>query len=229
MINNSLAPIFSTHKLIEHIGHLQHSGVTSIFFDLDGTISDPSQGFIQSVRRTFTELGLPLQASDEELKQFIGPPIQQSISKLLLSDDTDRIEEVIAKYRAHYITDGFSANTLYPHIPELLTFLQRQGLTLYIITNKVQPAAEKVIEHFELTSFFQAIYGTQPLEQRNDKIDIMQYALTSEAIEPIAVVMIGDRKEDILAAKANGVNAIGVTYGFGSVSELQSAGASFIV
>ncbi|MBD2748229.1 HAD hydrolase-like protein [Microvirga sp. BT688] len=120
-------------------------------------------------------------------------------------------------------------NEVYAGIPALLQHLQEKGVRLYVATSKLQVFARRILDHFELSRFFIDIYGSE-LDNRNaDKRDLIRHILEQERFDPSAAVMIGDRKHDVIGAKANELSSIGVTWGYGSRQELLDAGVSCLV
>ncbi|HEY9887221.1 MAG TPA: HAD hydrolase-like protein, partial [Candidatus Obscuribacterales bacterium] len=113
----------------------------------------------------------------------------------------------------------------YDGIPELLAALHQQGHTLWVSTSKPQIFAQKIIHHFGLTPFLAKVYGSELNGDRAHKAELIAHLLATEGIPAAAAVMVGDRHYDIHGARHNGMRAIGVTWGFGSATELQAAGA----
>jgi phosphoglycolate phosphatase len=200
--------------------------VSNLIFDLDGTISDPSQGITNSILYALAKLGAPLPPR-HDLLRFIGPPLRHSFAELL---PNEQIEPAIMHYRERYDAGGgMYENIMFPELPALLEALKHHGKTLYVATSKPHLIARKIIAHFALTDFFSGIYGPELDGTRNDKADLLAYLCHQEAIAPAMAVMIGDRKHDIIAANKNNMRSIGVLWGFGDEAELCEAGATTII
>lgn len=195
-------------------------------FDLDGTLTDPKAGITRSVQYALERLGRPVPEADE-LTWMIGPPLIAGFTKLLGSPA--EVPEAVRFYRERYSDVGLFENEVYAGIPPLLHKLQEKGVRLYVATSKLHVFARRILDHFELSRFFVEIYGSE-LDNRNaDKRDLIKHILDRERFDPARAVMIGDREHDSIGAKANGIAAIGVTWGYGSRQELLEAGAACLV
>ncbi len=204
---------------------------THVLLDLDGTISDSSPGIGRSLRHAFSVCGYA-PPSDEQVRAVIGPPFEVSFPTLGIP--VDDIERVVLAYRDRYEDIGLFENTVYPGIAEMLDELAAAGHTLSIATAKPEPTAKRIIEHFGFTDHF-AVQAGATIEVgtgRRTKAEVIDYALISLRLGPSDlpnVVMIGDRDHDVEGAHSNGIDCIGVTWGFGSSFELRTAGAEVLV
>ncbi len=197
-------------------------GPLALFFDLDGTLSDPSEGITKSVQHALMRLGRPYPGKDE-LKHYIGPPLRWTFPRLLGTDDPNLVETAIAHYRERYETVGLFENEVYPGIPELLARLQADGYPLYVVTSKPTVYADRIIRHFGLDRFFIGVYGPELDGRFDEKRELVGFILHERAIDPHGTVMIGDRARDIESGQAHGTRTLGVTYGFGTEEELTAA------
>ena len=196
----------------------------AIFFDLDGTLTDPGVGIFRSIRHALDCLDVEC-PGDEELARYIGPPLLGSFEKLVGSEAAPR---ALALYRERFAERGWKENHVYPGIVEALQELVESGNTLYLATSKPLVYAERIIEHFGLARFFTRLFGSELDGTRSDKSELLRFALTR--IQAAArISMVGDREHDIVGARANELAAIGVSYGYGTREALQAAGADVIV
>jgi phosphoglycolate phosphatase len=198
------------------------SGVLNLFFDLDGTLSDPSEGITRSVQYALQGLGRPY-PTKAELTRFIGPPLRWTLPRLLDTDDKDLVETAINYYRQRYEDVGLFENQVYPGIPELLRQLQDDGYPLYVVTSKPTVYADRIIRHFGLRSCFIEVYGPELDGRFDEKRELVGFVLHERSLDPQSTVMIGDRASDIESGRAYGTLAIGVTYGFGTLEEIAAA------
>jgi len=197
----------------------------SICFDLDGTLTDPKQGITRSIIHALTELGHTAPKADD-LEWCIGPPLHDSFEKLLGSkEDADL---AITKYRERYSEIGALENEVYEGIRPLLGQLKDAGHSLFVATSKAEIFAHKILDHFQLSDFFDTIYGSELNGVRSDKTELLAHIIKKEDLDPAQTIMIGDRKFDIIGALNNHMLPIGVTYGYGSPSELKTAGAAHL-
>jgi len=196
----------------------------NFLFDLDGTLTDPYQGITRCISHALLALGRPA-PPQMDLRWCIGPPLKNSFARLLASDDDTLAEEAVAIYRERFGSVGLFENEVYGGIPEALTALQEVGHILYVATSKPTVYAKQIVEHFDLQRYFRAIHGSELDGTRSDKTNLISHILQSEGIASSETLMIGDRKHDMIGAKANGVCGIGVLWGYGTQDELEASGA----
>ncbi|MED0964271.1 HAD family hydrolase [Bacillus paramycoides] len=201
---------------------------TTFLFDLDGTLTDPKEGIINSILYALEKMGIE-EGKISELDSFIGPPIQQSFAERYNMSEIE-IEQAVVYFREYLKKSGLLENKIYDGIPTLLQELKDAGNRLYVATSKPTVFAKQVIEHFQLTSFFEEIVGSNLDGTRIKKEEIIAHILqTNEELKKEEIVMIGDRKHDIIGANNNEIASIGVLYGYGSEKELSEARATYIV
>lgn len=201
--------------------------MNNILFDLDGTLTDSVHGITNCLRYTLESLNLAV-PSEAELLSFIGPPLHRTFAKLLQTSDASLIEKAVAVYRRRFDEVGWRENAVYPDVPEMLESLKADGYNLFVATSKDENAAQKILNHFQLDAYFMEIAGSDPEGRLADKTLLISELLERHELVAEETVMVGDRMHDIHAAKQNGVLALGITYGYGSPSELREAGADFI-
>ncbi len=193
-----------------------------IFFDLDGTLMDPAQGIIGSVRHALQELGAEV-PEYEALRRLIGPPLRPSFEGLL--GGKERVEQAIELYRARYRGGAMFEAEPYAGIPDVLASLAVDH-TLLVATSKAHAFARPILAHFELDRHFTAIHGAELDGTRDDKGELIAHMLETRRIDPATVLMVGDRKYDVLGAARHGIATIGVLWGHGDEAELKAAGAA---
>ena len=200
------------------------SGTTALV-DLDGTITDPARGLIGAFRYALDRIGAHVPEASE-LTWVIGPPLRVAFPRLL-GPDAD-IERAVALYREFYSAGGITDADVYTGIPEALAELKRTHSRMYVCTAKPRVFAERVLAHFDLTGLFDGIYGPELDGRHDDKAELMAHIIATERISSDRAVMIGDRDNDVRAARANGVPCVGVLWGYGSAHELTQAGAHLL-
>jgi phosphoglycolate phosphatase len=196
--------------------------ISNIFFDLDGTLTDSKEGIIKCFDYALEKLGYPA-PKGFNINDCLGPPLRVSFRRLLNSNDEILIERAVATYRERFSTIGLFENKVYPGIPELLSALHEKSLKLYVVTTKPKVFAGRIVEHFGLTHQFEAIYGTELNGRFDNKADLIEFILQNRKLSAEETVMIGDKREDITAGKANRTKTIGVTYGYGNRREIMDA------
>ena len=195
----------------------------AIFFDLDGTLTDPKPGITRSIQYALDKLGQPTIPTEDELTWCIGPPLRASFVKLLGEASADL---AVALYRERFSDIGLYENSVYPGVVDVLAALRQSGHRLFVATSKAHVFADRIIDHFGLREHFELVFGAELDGTRADKSDLLAYALKTAAVESSHAVMIGDRSHDMIGARNNGIRGIGVLYGYGSEQELTAAGAS---
>lgn len=195
-----------------------------IFFDLDGTLTEPKEGIANSIMYAFERIGVPHSKNIDDYGKYIGPPLRESFVKYG-NVDADRVEEALSLYREYYSVKGILENELYPGIDELLSRLKADGYKLALATSKPHVYAVRVLECFDLNKYFDFISGSELDGTRDSKSDVVKYALDELMISANDAIMVGDRSFDALGAGEHGVRCIGVTYGHGTKEELINAGA----
>ncbi len=199
----------------------------NIFFDLDGTLIDPIDGFSVSINHTLGEFGRTAMSLDK-LRRFIGPPIQETLIEMLGTDDPEEIKRAVTLYREHYTAVGMHRHTIYPDVREMLADLYQLGYPLFVATSKIARIARPIVEALGLDLYFVEIYGSDPTATRDDKSYLLETIIAERRLLPETCWMVGDRKFDMVAARDNQMRPLGVSYGYGSIDELQASGAELI-
>ena len=197
-----------------------NSDVKCIFLDLDGTLTDPKPGITKSFIYALEKLGLPAPTPDD-LEWVIGPALLDSFAKLNVTDP----QVAVDLYRERYTDVGLFENRVYDGIPELLLGLRDAGYTMCLATAKPHIYARKITAHFGLAQYLTHEFGPELDGTRNNKGELLAYALDLTGYDVKNSIMIGDRHHDIDAARAVGMKSIGVIWGFGANDELAQADA----
>lgn len=196
----------------------------AIFFDLDGTLTDPKPGITRSIQYALGKLDHPAVPTEDELTWCIGPPLRASFVKLLGAEASADL--AVAHYRERFSDIGLYENGVYAGVRDVLTTLRQSGRRLFVATSKPHVYAERIIDHFDLRPHFERVFGSELDGTRADKSDLLAYALNATSVDSSRATMIGDRSHDMIGARNNGMKGIGVLYGYGSGQELTAAGAS---
>lgn len=199
----------------------------NILFDLDGTITDPFLGITKSVAYSLKSYGIEVNSLDE-LKVFIGPPLDVSFQEYYHMSEKQSLEAV-EKYREYFSDKGLYENKVYEGMEDFLQALIDDGMNLYVCTSKPYVFAKKILEHFHLDHYFKGIYGAKLDGTRKNKGDVIAYCLKQEELNPKSCIMVGDRQHDIIGAHENQIPCIGVLYGYGSQDEFERYQCDYIV
>ena len=193
----------------------------TILFDLDGTLTDSGEGIINCVIYALERFCLPIPPR-EELRYFVGPPLHESFIKQGVP--AERAEEAVAVYRERYVPTGMFENTPYPGVRELLEALKSEGYTLFVASSKPEWMCVEILKHFDLAHYFDQICGATMDTSRTNKDAVIAYLLDLNGRSD-KTIMVGDTRFDVLGAKSHGIPTVGVSWGYGSVEEMEEAGA----
>jgi len=200
---------------------------THLFLDLDGTLSDSAPGIVRSAQYALEAFGIHVDNLDD-LLCFVGPPLEESFQEFYHLTPS-QADEAVKVYRRRYEKIGVYENALYPGIPQFLDKARQAGKVLMVATSKPQRMADLVLSHFGIADRF-AFVGGREDSSRRTKEEVIRYVMKKNGLTRTEdIVMIGDRKHDVLGAKAVGLDSVGVLYGYGSRDEFQAAGATYIV
>lgn len=194
-----------------------------IYFDLDGTLTDPFEGITKCILHALDKLGFP-HPGDEYLHSCIGPPLYDTFPDLVGEDLTLKAVDL---YRERFDDLGWLENEPYEGIHDALAAIADTGAVLFVATSKPRIAADRIVAHFEMGQYFDKVYGCELDGTRANKVDLLKFAI-DENPHAASRTMIGDRKHDLIGAIANDICPVGVSYGYGSHDELSAAGATAI-
>lgn len=193
----------------------------NIIFDLDGTLTDSGEGIINCAAMTLERFGLPV-PSRQEMRVFVGPPLDQTFIKFGIP--ADRAAEAISIFRSRYVPVGIFENHPYPGIREMLDALKSHGHRLFVATSKPEEMALQVLNRFDLAQYFQKICGATMDGSRIEKSHVISY-LMQQTGPAERWVMVGDTEYDVLGASHHGIPTFGVSWGYGQVEAMNAAGA----
>ena len=194
----------------------------TVLFDLDGTLTDPGVGITKSVEYALNRYGITV-PDRAVLYPFIGPPLIDSFMKYY-GFSKEQAVEAVEVYREYFRVKGLYENEVYPGVTELLKALKEAGKTLLIASSKPEGFVLTILKHFDLLPYFDFVGGASMDETRSKKDDVVRYVLKEANVtDPTTAILVGDRKFDVHGAHAFGLDALAVTYGYGTVEELTEA------
>lgn len=202
----------------------------TILFDLDGTLAASGVGILNCVRYAFEKMSLEI-PDETVLKQFLGPPLMVSFTKLCGMPE-EQAWKAFHLYRERYCDMDccVTENSLFEGIYGVLEQLKNAGKTLAVATTKPEIVADRIITYFDVKKFFTAVCGAANDGSRGVKAEVIKDALERcGETDPGQALMIGDRFYDIEGAKEVGIASMGALYGYGSRSEFEQYGADYIV
>jgi phosphoglycolate phosphatase len=185
----------------------------NIIFDLDGTLIDSAESILESLRNAFINTdNVPILELDTSL---IGPPLVETIIKLLGTNELDKITPVINDFKRYYDEQGFKQSTYFVGIPELLNELKKNGQNLYIATNKRLIPTNKIINYLEWQSYFNEIYTLDTFNPNlKSKTGLISKILELNNFDIADTIYIGDRNEDANAAQFNNLEFMMAKWGY---------------
>jgi phosphoglycolate phosphatase len=201
--------------------------ITCLLFDLDGTLTNPQEGITKCVQHALRAFGIE-EPDLEKLIPFIGPPLIQSFMEFYNMSEGDA-RKAVSVYRERFSTVGLFENFPYPGIADMLAELKSQGKILAVASSKPTIYVRRILEKFELAPYFDVIEGSNLDGTRVDKKEVIAEVL-SQLDNPSAddLLMIGDRKFDVIGAREMGFGCVGVRFGFAAPDELEQSGAIYI-
>jgi phosphoglycolate phosphatase len=194
----------------------------ALIFDLDGTLTDSKPGILGCLKKVIEARGL---GDLGPLDRFIGPPVEGWVVDLLPNGSKEDHSAMAREYRECYDREGWCNNSVFPGVREMLGELHQQGFPLYVCTSKQQHFAVRILDAFELSRLFTAIYGDKAEYSSHSKVDLLANLLREHSLQPKSTWMIGDRSFDIDAARANHLRCLAAGWGYGSPEECAHADA----
>lgn len=202
-----------------------------LLFDLDGTLTDPKVGITTCVQYALASFGIE-EPDLDKLEPFIGPPLKDSFMEFYHMNEADA-QAAVDKYRERFRDTGIFENEIYAGVPQMLKALKSKGLQLAVASSKPTVFVERILDHFHIAKYFNVVVGSELDGTRVEKEQVVEEALRQlfgdRPVEKDQVYMIGDRRFDVEGARAQGIESVGVTYGYGSMEELKAARADYIV
>lgn len=199
-----------------------------LLFDLDGTLTDSAPGILSCVRHALDIMGV---REPENIMRFVGPPLYESFASFCGMDER-QVTEAVRLYRERYAETGLFENSVYEGVPEMLDRLRADGRRLFVATSKPEVFAVRILDKFGLSEYFEVIGGAVIDGEhgaRNEKHEVIEYVLDRAGMpDRSRVLMIGDRKHDIIGAEKCGIRCMAALWGYGSEQEFAEYGADYI-
>jgi phosphoglycolate phosphatase len=198
-----------------------------LFFDLDGTLIDSAIGITRCAAHALQQMNVSV-PDEQQLRRWIGPPLRDSFAPLF-NFDSVKTEQAVLHYRERFEHTGWAEHEIYADIESTLRALQQSGYRMAVVTAKNEPHAVKIVSSFPFASVFETVSGASLDGRISYKSQLIEIAMQRMNLGPEQCVMIGDRHMDIEGAKHHRMRSVGVLWGFGSIDELQQAGADALV
>jgi phosphoglycolate phosphatase len=201
--------------------------ISNILFDLDGTLTDPKDGITRCIQFALDQLGATSPGVDQ-LDWCIGPPLRGSFSRLLNTKDDTLLDQALFNYRKRFSESGMFENVIYPGVFPFLRRIKAAGIRVFLATSKPKVFAKQILNHFNLTPFFDGVYGSELNGHLSDKGELVAHIIDNENLDTKVTLIVGDRSYDIIGGKKNGIMTVAVSYGYGTWEELTSSKPDFI-
>jgi phosphoglycolate phosphatase len=199
----------------------------TILLDLDGTIINPTKGILNSIDYALTKLDIKEDNFDKLIK-YMGTPIIK-IFKNNYNLENSKLDLALEKYNEYFSVQGMFESETYENITNLLDILTKTSKKLIAVTLKPTVYTVEILKKLEIDEFFYFISGTD-LDINN----INKSRIISKSLEELGdeaekdIIMVGDRSSDIVAAKDNNIDSVGVLYGYGKKENLESESPTFL-
>lgn len=200
----------------------------NIIFDFDGTLVDTAALIIETMHRTIDALNLPYK-TDAECKAMIGYRLED-VPAILWPEVPNLSERYVTTYRAIFntIKDSYKIH-LYPGVLETLDTMHRDGVRMAIASSRSKASLQEYCTELHLGEYFQMLVGGGDVKNGKPSPEPVNHILSAQGWNSDETLVVGDMNVDILMGKRAGAATSGVTYGNGSVAELQEAGADYII
>lgn len=198
------------------------NGKRAVLFDLDGTVINSKEGIFNSLRYTFSRIGIGEQ-DEAVMQKFIGPSIGGMMMELY-GLSLSEAEEAVKIYRQYYAEKGIYECTPYENIGELFRELQKNDILVAIATKKPEMFTLRIMDWLGFSANTNCICGASKDDHGNSKASIIERAVSELGVEKVDAVMVGDTLYDTVGAREAGVDFIGVLYGFGDKKSMEKEG-----
>ncbi|AIV06922.1 MULTISPECIES: phosphoglycolate phosphatase [Vibrio] len=205
-----------------------------IAFDLDGTLLDSVPDLAVAADQAVQALGFP-SVSEEQVRDYVGNGADVLIGRSLsqsLTINPELSEELRAKARVlfddYYDQSGHKLSHLYPTVKETLEELHKAGFVMALVTNKPSKFVPDVLEKHDIAKYFVDVLGGDAFPEKKPNPVALNWLMEKHQIQPSEMLMVGDSKNDILAAKNAGCASFGLTYGYNHGESISASNPDFV-
>lgn len=197
--------------------------INTVLFDLDGTILDTNKLIEKSFLHTFDTFGYSF--SKEEIIQFNGPPLVETFSAL----EPNRVDEMIATYRAHNTKYHEQYASLFPHVKETLAVLKENDIKMGIVSAKMRIVIDQGLEQTGITDYFQTIISIDDVENPKPHPEPVKRGINNLRTTPEQTIMVGDNYHDIQSGNEAGTKTAGVAWSLKGIDFLKKYNPTYII
>ncbi|WP_079478216.1 pyrophosphatase PpaX [Halobacillus salinus] len=181
--------------------------IRTILFDLDGTLIDTNELIIASFQHTIEQYS-DRDYTREEILDFIGPPLKESLSKI----NKDHVEEMVETYRKHNVEHHNEYVKAYDGVVDTIRQLKSDGYKLGIVTTKMRHTVNMGLELTDLDGMFETVVTLDDVTHAKPHPEPIQTALSLLDSTPEEAMMVGDNTHDIEAGQNAGTETAGVAW-----------------
>jgi len=195
--------------------------ISDIIFDLDGTLVDSSIGILNTLAIAFRIAGVePITPLDQTI---IGPPLKETIASLAYGLNNDKIDQIISAFMAHYDESGYKQTKAFPGVLDALIQLKSYGYDLHIATNKRSTPSRSILKYLGWSDLFHSVYSLDSmLPESASKADLLAAQLQCEKLQRASTLYVGDRQEDWISARSNGLRFVWAQWGYNNTNFVLS-------
>lgn len=202
--------------------------IKAVIWDLDGTLLNTLFDLTAAVNVALRQNGLPERTVDD-VRRFIGNGVRKLIERAMpCADDPTAVDKVLGDFRAYYREHHMDKTVPYDGVIDTLRALREDGILSVVVSNKIEPEAISLVEHF-FPDTFDAVVGDAPPRPAKPAPDGVLIALDRLGISADRTVFVGDMVVDIVTARNLNIPCLAVTWGFSSADTLRDNGAEHII
>jgi phosphoglycolate phosphatase len=200
----------------------------AVIFDLDGTLADTLDDIAGSLNQALRRLGLP-EYGREDVAAMVGDGVFKLAARAAGTSDDAVVGRLVEYFGAHYRIHALDRTRVYEGIPEQLDRLVQSGWSMAILSNKPQVFTEQCCAALLNRWPWRAVCGAS--EDRPRKPDPAAALLIADllGLPPRRVCLVGDSPSDVATARAAGMRAVAVGWGYRSEAQLRAAGPDVFV
>lgn len=200
--------------------------IKNVVFDLDGTLMSSSSTIYKCTLRTFKEFNILAELPEEEFNNRIGHHFGDIFREMNI--DVPDLENFIDKYKSLYF-DYIDDSLVFPNVVEMLKEMRNRKIPVSLLTTKAQDQAERILEHFELSDYFNIIMGRRPGIAIKPAPDALLKICKDIGVPADYTLMVGDSELDIKCGKNAGALTCAVTFGYRTEEDLRSQNPDYII
>ena len=193
-----------------------------VIFDLDGTVIDSLDDLTDTTNHMLSSMGRNT-LGREEVRTLVGQGAKRLVERALPGAPPEDVERALGLFITYNEAHIVEKTRLYPGVREALAALRDRGCRLTVISNKNEVLCHKVIHALGVHGYFEAVVGADTTPFRKPSPEPVLRLLHDFGVAPAQAAIIGDSINDVAAGQAAGVVTVGCTYGYGSLSELETA------